>query len=142
VTELPECLATSITLRIPVVDPAKSLSDRIAEIESYLLLAAFNQGQLAEERLRVHQELREMEYEWATLEGWEALRGRARTNASIDDAKRQLQPDLWKRIESARWLIKRVTEEYDRLDSDGDRCSRLLTPARLDSLIPTGAFVD
>lgn len=140
--EVPDCLSISVTLRIPVVDPEATFAARISELESYLLLAAFTQGDLAAARLQAHVDLRRAQHEWDHLQGWEALRGRARTNASVEDAKRQLRPGLYDEIEDAKWVVKRLSEEYDRLQSDADRCSRVLTPARLDALIPQGAFVD
>lgn len=100
-----------------------------------MLQATALQGEIASLRLETHESLRTCQHEWAHLDGWQPFK-RSKTEAAVEDAKRQLKPTLYDAIENAKWLIRRLDEEFDRLGTDADRCSRLLTQGRLDAMIP------
>lgn len=132
---IPELLQRSVATRIPTFDADTSIEDRLSTLEGHMLAATALQGEIASERLESQDSLRTLQGRWAHLDGWQALR-RSKTEAAVDDAKRQLDPKLYDGIANARWLIERYGEEFDRLGKEADRCSRLLTSGRLDAMIP------
>lgn len=118
-----EALETSKGLRVPVFERDAAPRVKIDELESYLLLSAFTQGNLAEERLDALVTLREINHKWDHLDGWQALR-RTRTEAAVEDAKRQLAPLLYDQKRDLEWTIKRLSEEIERLERDAVKVSR------------------
>lgn len=112
--------------RIPRRHPDESLAAHVEALESYMLESAWHQGELADERLRTHEALRELQEEWDHLTGWEPFK-RTKTETAVEDAKRQLRPELYDGIQKARWLIARLNEQIARLDKDAERCSRAYT---------------
>lgn len=125
---MPEVLKKAADLRIPEVPRALGPRARIEALEDHLLLTAFHQGELEQARLEAHDALRIVEDAWDHLEGWEMAR-RTRTNAGVDDAKRQFRPDLYDARRNAQWLVKRLGEQIERLERDAFKCSRAYTMA-------------
>lgn len=123
---LTKALETSKGLRMPVFENGAMPRVKIDELESYLLLTAFQQGELAAERLEALVTLRELERQWDHLTGWEGLK-RTRTEAAVDDAKRQMSPLLYDQKRDLEWTIKRLSEEIDRLERDATKVSRAYT---------------
>lgn len=121
--DLPECLKIAIGLRIPLFKE-ESPKGKIDALESYLLLTAWYQGELAEERLNRLCELRPLEEEWNHLAGWESLK-QTRTEKGVMDAKRRLRPDLYDEMTGLQWMVKRLDEEADRLERDATKTSRV-----------------
>lgn len=121
-----EALAESAGLRMPVFEDGVPGSEKIGQLESYLLLTAFGQGKLSEERLGLYADLRDARKEWSELVGFEALVKR-RTDTAVDEAKAQLRPDLHQQVRDLEWKVKRLTEEIDRLERDATKCSRVYT---------------
>ena len=119
-------LFAAAALRVPRLESGASPRERIEALETYLLDVAHMQGELEQARLDTHDALRHVEGEWEDLQGWEMLR-RGKTDRSIDDAKRQLRPELWDAICKARWLIARLTEQIERLERDATKVSRAYT---------------
>jgi hypothetical protein len=132
---IPELLQRSVETRIPTFDPDASIEDRLSALEVHMLAVTALQGEIASTRLQSQDSLRTLQREWAHLDGWQPFR-RSKTEAAVDDAKRQLNPELYDGIANARWLIERYGDEFDRLGKEADRCSRLLTSGRLDAMIP------
>jgi hypothetical protein len=118
-----EALKTSKGLRVPVFEHGVSPRVKIEQLESYLLLSAFQQGELAEERLDALVTFEDLRREWDHLEGWEPYK-RTRTEAGVEDAKRQLRPDLYDQRRDLEWTIKRLSEEIERLERDATKVSR------------------
>jgi hypothetical protein len=121
-------LAAAAKLRVPRVERELGVRARVEALEDYLLESAWHQGELAEARLELYGQLRELEEKWDHLDGWQALK-RTKTEAAVDDAKRQLRPELYDGIKKARWLIRRLSEEIERLERDATKCSRAYTLA-------------
>jgi len=124
--ELPECLKVATGLRVPVFARETPPRAKIEALESYLLLGAFTQGELAEERLSLMVDLVPIEDEWSHLAGWEDLK-QTRTEKGVMDAKRRLRPDLFDQLTSLRWMIARLQEEIDRLERESTKISRAYT---------------
>jgi hypothetical protein len=83
-------------------------------------------GELADLRLRASFALKEAERDWDAIVGWESFR-RGKTKADENTAKARIEPDLWKLIQDARWVVERCTEEMKRHDADFDAASRAYT---------------
>lgn len=120
---LPAALVTALGLRVPVFEKDASPSYKIAELESYLLLSAFTQGELTEQRLDWLVRLVPLEDEWDHLAGWEEHL-RTRTEKGVTQAKRCVRPDLYDEIQDIEWMVKRLSEEIDRMERDATKCSR------------------
>lgn len=120
---LTEALEKSKGLRMPLFEKGTAPRVKIDELESYLLLTAWQQGELAEERLDALVTLQDLEHQWDHLDGWQGLK-RTRTEAAVEDAKRQVAPQLYDQKRDLEWTIKRLSEEIDRLERDATKVSR------------------
>jgi chromosome segregation ATPase len=123
-----EAVTEAAKLELALVPRELGPRARVEALEDHILVTANAQAGLGRARLEVHDQLRLLEEEWDHLEGWEMAR-RTRTNAGVEDAKRQLKPALYDGIKRARWLVKRLTEQIDRLEGDFQKCSRAYTIA-------------
>jgi hypothetical protein len=108
-------------LRVPVFAHGTSARERIAELEEYLLLAAFYVGALHEERTDAHVDLASIDEEW------EALHAYGKTAAEREGWRRQREPDLAARRHRLRWRVDRLSDEIARLDREHDKVSRAYT---------------
>lgn len=113
-------------LRVPVFQRETAPREKIDQLEEYMLLSAYFAGELHRERLEHHQRVADLQLEWDHLAGWEPFR-RSKTETAVEDAKRQLRPDLYDAIADARWAIARLSEEIDRLERDATKVSRTYT---------------
>lgn len=120
---LSPALQASKRLRIPTFEKGTSPRVKIDELETYLLLSAFTQGDLSEERLDVLVLLKPVQRRWEHLGGWESLK-QTRTEAGVKDAKRRVDPQLYDELQDLEWKVKRLTEEIDRLERDATKVSR------------------
>ena len=113
---------------MPVFADGTAPGMKIAQLESYLLLTAFTEGELTEERVEWESRLVPVKDEWDRMpqELWEHLR-RTKTETAVNHAKRMVQPDLYDQIQDHLWMIKRLTEEIDRMEREGTRASRAYT---------------
>jgi chromosome segregation ATPase len=121
-------LRESLTLRIPLWDNAENLvspRQKIDQLETYTLLTAWMQGELAKERLESQEELAELERRWDHLEPVRI--GSRKTNAAHEDAKRAFDPELYDHIKSHRETIAALSAEIERLERDAVKCSRVYT---------------
>lgn len=116
-------LATAAALRVPVFPPGTLAQVKSEALEDFMLLSAYCAGECHEERLGVFEELERLEVEWEGLIGWENLR-RGSTDKSVEVAKRDFRPRLHGAIRLARFRVRRLTEEIDRLDRDATKVSR------------------
>lgn len=119
-----DALTTSKQMRMPRFEHGVAPRVKIDELESYLLNTAFVQAELAEERLDALVTLQELSRSWDHLDGWQALRRNTRTEKSVEDAKRQVDPRLYDQIKDLEWTIKRLSEEIERLERDASKASR------------------
>lgn len=116
----------SRALKMPVWAKDTSPREKIGNLEDHVVITAHYQGLLSSERLDCHVELHALQGEWAHLAGWEPLR-KGKTDSSIEEAKRELRPDLWDRISDCKWKIARLSEEIQRLDGEFTKASRVYT---------------
>jgi hypothetical protein len=112
--------------RMPRIARDQGSRARLDALEDYMLETAYHRGDLMEARLEVYELRHTLREEWDHLDGWQALK-RTKTETAVEDAKRQLRPDLYDGIKQAEWLIARLTEQIDRLDREATICSRAYT---------------
>lgn len=113
-------------LRMPRLTRKQSERERLNLLEDYMLETAWHRGELMEGRMEVYEALQTLKEEWDHLDGWQALK-RTKTETAVEDAKRQLRPDLYNGIKKAEWLIARLGEQMERLDREATICSRAYT---------------
>lgn len=131
--ELPACLTTSLGLRMPVFhrEPhpdAPSPTERIRQMEEYVSLTGYWEGELCEERVKWLADKEPLRREWNEIpeDEWQHLR-RTRTETAVDQAKRIVRPALYDKIQDCDWMIKRLSEEIQRMGREYDRASRTYT---------------
>lgn len=124
--ELPKCLTVSLGLRMPLFEKGHAPAEKISEMEDYLLLSSWTQGELTEERVRWLMDKVAVQHEWDHLTGWEELR-RTRTETAVTQAKRQVRPDLYDRLQEIEWMVRRLGEEIDRMEREATKASRAYT---------------
>lgn len=125
---IPDSLAIARKLRVPVFERGVAARTRVDALESFMLLSAFQQGEMSEERLDLLDELRDLELEWRKVPAEEWAQHRVGTTlGSIEEAKAVVRPALHETLVDKRWQIKRLTEEIDRLERDATKVSRAYT---------------
>ncbi|GAC1530001.1 MAG: hypothetical protein NVS3B1_22090 [Marmoricola sp.] len=119
------CLAESVVLRMPVFTAEMSGRQRAELLQDHILETAHMRGRLAELRLNAQINLRAATSEWV---GTATLRRSSRSAKATEEMKREENPELARRIDGAKWLIARCTEEMDRLGgNDYEAASRAYT---------------
>lgn len=121
----PEALTTSRTLRCPLFAGDTAVRFKVDELESYLLLCAFTQGELASARQAAYDELRELDVQWRELDGVPS--SRRSTKAERELAKQAVRPDLGELRAELEEEIARLDDEYARLEADATKVSRAHT---------------
>lgn len=116
-------LARAAALRFPRLSESDSNRERIDALIEHINETAIARGELEELRLEANTNLYVARQE---LAGIPAVRGKSK--AATDDARRTARPDLGDRIDGARWLVDRCTEQINRLGgTDYDAASRTYT---------------
>lgn len=105
-------------------------SEKISQLESYLLLTA-EARQLAESaRIAASDSLFDLNREWDDLEGWEMYLNGSTSKATgpqIEAAKRRVSPALHSKRQRLDWLVRRFSEQVRRLEQDDEVASRVYT---------------
>ena len=135
--EAKECLHEAAELRMPRFvgrlgdngQPMRvSPTEKISELEDFLLATARYRSFLEEARLYMKQATRDLQRQWDHLSGWEEHRREGEKSvASIEDAKRLLNPDLYDSIQSGEALVKDLSDQIRRLEHDDEVASRAYT---------------
>lgn len=124
---LSDAFQKALALRFPVFDREDDETtprQRIEALEDHAVLCAFYHGELIQERFEIRDEHRGRLHVWNHLEGWEPLR-RSKTEAAVDDAKRQMRPDLYDELATDRAKMQDLSEQIERLDREHDKASRI-----------------
>jgi predicted RNase H-like nuclease (RuvC/YqgF family) len=126
VAQRSNALQTAVSLRFPVWEREVGTRTKIEQLEEFVSVGAYWQGELESERLDCHDRLDELERQWQHLAGWEQFK-RTKTETAVEDAKRQLRPELYDELVAARKKIRRLSEQIDRLERDYAKASRVYT---------------
>lgn len=121
-----KALDTATSLRIPVWNGDETTARKVEDLESYICVTAYWQGDMFEERMGLRRELDGLLTEWEGLTGWEPFK-RNKTEAAVDDAKRQLRPELHADIAARRRTIGDLAEQIDRMEREFTKASRVYT---------------
>jgi hypothetical protein len=113
-------------LRVPVFDRETAVRAKADALEEFILVGAHWCGEMHAERRELLAEGARLQDEWDGLQGWEMHR-RGKTDASVDRAKAEVAPDLWKRLRTIRRRVRALTDEIGRLDRDYEKASRAYT---------------
>jgi hypothetical protein len=121
-------LRLSLAMRVPTFERDQAPRSKISELEDFMLRSAEMQGDLARERVERMADLVPIESEWDHIpdEEWREHR-RTRTETAVTHAKRLVRPELYDQIQDHEWMIKRLTEEMERLDRCDAVVSRVYT---------------
>lgn len=106
-----------------------SSTEKIAQLESYLLLTAEARQEAHLAKLIVQEALDLLQAQWDAIEGWEIElpSNSKRTGPEVVEAKRRTNPDLYGSIQTAKRLIDRLTDQIKRLEKDDGVSSRAYT---------------
>lgn len=115
-------LARAATLRFPDLGE-KHGREKVDALVDHITHTAILRGELEELRLGAYVDLRKHLAELSRVPT-----GVTKSRPAIEEAKRQARPDLADRIDSARWLIDRCTEQIARMGgTEYDAASRAYT---------------
>lgn len=135
VEDAEEVLTEAATIKMPTFvygdggDLQRTSSrEKIGRLEDFLLKTALWRGHLEEQRLIISQATRQLQRKWDHMTGWEQFRRNGEKSVqSVEDAKRQLDPDLYDSIQAGAALIKDISDQIRRLEHDDDVASRAYT---------------
>lgn len=113
-------------LRVPVFKAGTPVLAKAGALEDFILVSAHWCGEMHAERRGLMAEGAGLQDEWDTLQGWEVHR-RGKTDASVERAKAECRPDLWKRLQAIRRRVRALSDEIARLDRDFEKASRAYT---------------
>jgi hypothetical protein len=113
-------------LRMP--DFAEDLPGKIGQMEDYLLETARARHVLEEARLVLEDAYETIDDEWRAVTGYEVfLRGKPKTTGEIDEAKRQVKPDLFFSRRRCQKLLRQLGNQVRRMEKDDAAVSRAYT---------------
>jgi hypothetical protein len=114
-------------LRMPDFEAVEA-HDKIEMLEDYLLETARARHVLEQARLILEDAYEEIDDKWRAVEGFEVyLRGRPKTTQEIDEAKRQVNPDLFYSRRRCIKLLRQLGNQNRRMERDDAACSRAYT---------------
>jgi hypothetical protein len=121
-------LYAAAKLRMPRFKPDTPRTERIEQLEDYLLQTAFHRGELEEARLYAHDALGMLLDQWDDLEGWQTIVGKSDPSQdAIRRAKKTLNKDIHDSLTAGKRLIGRLTDQIKRLEKDDEVASRAYT---------------
>lgn len=112
-----------LALRVPVVHPDATQAKTVEDMQDFMLVSAFWSGELNEIRHHLRHEHDDLQVAWDTMSGWEMTQ-RGRTAESIQQAKRDYDPELATKIHGLRCRLRDLDTEIERLERDARQVSR------------------
>jgi len=101
---------------------------KIEVLEAHLLYTARARGILEEARLAMEDRYEEIDDTWRKLTGYEMyLNGKPKSQTDIDEAKRQVDPNLFGERRLIMKLLRQVGNQIRRLEKDDAVASRSYT---------------
>jgi hypothetical protein len=129
IPEIKARLESTLTLRIPQVDPDARPQERIEALEDYVLKIAYARADLEEALYWLIEGGKVLRAKWDGVEGWQvAVRGSRPTKEQVDRAKAEIDPSTYAALQEARTLVDHLKRQIARLGgSDYDAASRVYT---------------
>lgn len=126
--EVIDRLAEIAELRMPDWPEDVAASVKIEGLEDHLLETARARGILEAARIQLENAYEEIDDRWRDLAGYEPyLRGKPKTQAEIDEAKRHADKDLFTERRLCQKLLRQVGNQTRRLEKDDAAASRCYT---------------
>jgi len=126
--EVQEQLHVVSRLRMPEFPEDPPVAEKISALEDYLLETARARGVLEEARLTLEDAYELIDEEWRDVEGYEVyLRGKPKSTQEIDEAKREVNRDLFFSRRRCIKLLRQVGNQTRRLERDDAAASRAYT---------------
>ena len=101
---------------------------KIEALEGHLFDTARARQLLEEARLMLEDAYEVIDDEWLGLTGWEVyLRGKPKSQVEIDEAKREMKPDLFFSRRRCQKLLRQVGNQIRRMEKDDAVASRAYT---------------
>lgn len=126
--DLEENVKASGLLRIPSFPEDMPAAEKIAALEEHLLDTARWRAVMEALRIILEDDYEEIDDTWRNVTGYEMyLNGKPKSKEDIDEAKRQVNPDLFARRRKVIKLMRQVGNQIRRLEKDDAVVSRAYT---------------
>jgi hypothetical protein len=122
--QMREILRTAMDIRFPRRDPNEHPSTKITALEDYLTDTAVYRGELESALYWAREAEKHMQDEWDEINGWEPLVGKRDTDRAVVEAKRRVNPALYRGLRDAKRLIHDIGRQIRRLEKDFEAVSR------------------
>lgn len=101
-----------------------SSREKVEQLEDYMLLTAFQQGQLAEERTDLEEQIADKLERWNAIQTSSVIMGKKATEAQLERERWEDEPDLGRELKGLQRRIRHLSEEEARMERDAKVCSR------------------
>lgn len=113
---------------MPAFPEGMASAEKIGALEDHLLETARARGLLEEARLVLEDSYELLDDQWRDVTGYEVyLRGKPKSTTEIDEAKRQVEPDLFFSRRRCIKLLRQVGNQIRRMERDDAAASRCYT---------------
>jgi hypothetical protein len=127
-TDIQQSIHDCARLRMPEFPQDVAPREKIETLESYMLETAVARGVLEDGRITLEDAYEEIDATWLKLTGYEPyLRGKPKSQVEIDEAKREVDPDLFYSRRRCQKLLRQIGNQVRRLEKDDAACSRAYT---------------
>lgn len=104
----------------------KSASEQIELLQDHMVSCSLARAVLEEGWLFVTEGVKSLEDRWDGIEGWQmAVTQNKPAQKAIVEAKRKLEPDVYRGIRDGKWLADKLRVQIKRLERDEEACSRI-----------------
>lgn len=123
-----EMINDAARLRMPEFPEDIEAHDKIEALEDYLLETARIRHDLELGRLFLEDAWEGIDDQWRDVKGYEVfLNGKPKTIQEVDEAKRQVEPDLFFSRRRCIKLLRQLGHQNRRMEHDDAVCSRAYT---------------
>lgn len=122
--QIREILRTAMGIRFPRRDPNEHPSAKITALEDYLTDTAVHRGELESALYWAREAEKLLQDQWDEVNGWEPLIGRRGTDQAVVEAKRKINPGLYRSLRDVKRLIHDLGRQIRRLEKDFEAVSR------------------
>lgn len=126
--DIEEGIKAAGLLRLPSFAEDMAAAEKIAALEDHLLDTARWRAAMEGYRIMLEDDYENIDDLWRGVTGFEMyLNGRPKSKEDIDEAKRQVNPDLFSRRRKVIKLMRQVGNQIRRLEKDDAAVSRAYT---------------